>query len=93
MEKSATSRPARSRKQLKLDTVLAAETLGESCRDWTSSSVGPVLYITYYCITWHPLSIISLISGISGDTVNFDEIAERFYYLSPKVCFLWEQLQ
>ena len=60
----------------------------ESCRDWTSSSIGPVLYIPYYCLPWHPLSIISFISGISHETVSFDEIAVRFKYLSPKVGFL-----
>ena len=52
--------------------------IGEICRDWTSSSIGPVLYIPYCCIPWHPLSIISFISGMSDDTVNFDEIAVLF---------------
>ena len=49
--------------------------VGESCRDWIISSIGPVLHIPYYCIPWRPLSIMSFISGISNDTVNFDEIA------------------
>ena len=62
--------------------------IGESCRDWPSSSIRPVLYIPYYCIPWHPLLIMSLISGISDDMVSFDEIAVLFKYLSPKVCFL-----
>ena len=52
--------------------------IGESCRDWSSSSIGPVLYIPYYCIPWHPLSIMSLMSGISDGTVSFDEIAVLF---------------
>ena len=52
--------------------------LGESCRDWPSSLIGPVLHVPYYCIPWHPLSIISLTSGISDDTVSFDEIAVLF---------------
>ena len=62
--------------------------VGESCRGWTSSSIEPVLYIPYYCLPWRPLSIMSFISGISDDTVSFDEIAVLFKYLSPKVSFL-----
>ena len=60
----------------------------ESCRDWTSSSIGPVLYIPCYCTPRHPLSIMSFISRISDDTVNFEEIAVLFKYLSPKEVFL-----
>ena len=52
--------------------------IGESCRDLSSSSIGPVLYIQYYCTPWHHLSIMSFISGISDDTVSFDEIAVLF---------------
>ena len=54
----------------------------------TSSLIGPVLYIPYYCLPWHPLSIMSFISGISDDTVSFDEIAVLFKYLSQNVGFL-----
>ena len=69
-------------------TAILDINVGESCRDWTSSSIRPVLYIPYYYTPWHPLSIMSFISGISDDTVSFDEIAVLFKYLSPKVGYL-----
>ena len=50
----------------------------ESCRDWTSSSIGPVLYIPYHYILWHPLSIMSFVSGISDDIISFDETVVLF---------------
>ena len=61
--------------------------LGESCQDWPSSSIRPVLYIPCYCILWHPLSVISFISGISDDTVSFDEIAVLFNIYHQKYVF------
>ena len=64
---------------ISIDKLVKME-LGESCRDWTSSLIGPVLYIPDYCTPRHPLSIMSFISGISDDTVSFDEIAALFKY-------------
>ena len=55
---------------LKIYNYIISSNLRESCRDWTSSSIGPMMYIPYYCIPWHPLSIMSFISVISDDTVN-----------------------
>ena len=48
-----------------LTLMLSLRHIRESCRDWTSASIGLVLCIPYFCILWGPLSIMSFISGIS----------------------------
>ena len=70
------------------EVALIAYSTFSNISSFHENSIGPVLCIPYYCIPWHPLSIISFISGISDDTVSFDEISVLFKYLSPKVAFL-----